>query len=1179
MGRLEKQKRENQSLGRARLLYHRDLAWTFGFPLGLLANNNSGCFEQKSSDRGENRQLSWIRLDSIATTDSQFTIDREVLRRSTMAASKLRTQFPKAICRVFADPSLWFERLDQLLEALKGFLHRGETNQLQVKKLLASVAETAPWNQPGTSCPRRNLPPIVDALRLAEAMCPKPSNLPMDSWLSSASEQLQRVYLDRHGDRNAMTHGLSNRDFEFCLLAELRQELAPRDNLVRFANLMTSPAVRFLHHPDPMHNVSIWSERGRGLLTRQRKKREETLQQPELLPNRTTIRPIVIKLLSHAATQKVKTRQSIVDSVSIFGLENVLKPLEETSIEIWAEERRLRSLVQQLQSAIEFRCKVPKSSAKPMMAELNVRFSKEPIVNSVKAWHSALEFLTDGSMDIGVIREVDRFIAQCDGDFATGLSLISCWKKRSKRKNSKEQRVLNKDWGDFFQALNQVARRALVANVARLIRPPEVLLFGDFDSLIDAVLATTDGYGDRPAKSRTKKVRLNRLIELLEQLLDASVVQLSRPAFDSIPTLIASQLSVDQIREILTRLNKIADDASALGHQDIERIFTFANDVDDFFTLKNSLDGGEFFETELLRPLTVLSADRMGKFLVNRWIKNRNWKRIRVISGLLSLVSLDDDARKEMSCSQAPDWMERYPSPLRGSLIQLNAICNSAEEIARKILSKDFGDHGKRQSEMRFLSEQLAAGELTAHQRDRFRNRLHRLEQFENVAPVISDQRLANLNQKLFDRAIHEYESQLQRTLVDKFCGEFSGDLRTLIEARLQQPEFCMVAVGINKLDKTLRHFGNELLRCSLTNQRFPEMDYAKNCEFIDQIRKAGINAEPWLNLDSAVTMPWNDESSITLSFASEPMDYLLMGHHFQTCLSPSSFNFFSTIANAIDVNKRVIYGRDPDGKVLGRCLIALTNGGRLVRFHAYSHDHGDTFERMIEQFIDQLLVQMKTIRADEPSSAPRLLADDWYDDGAVNENVRSSPQEWAAKLLQSSAEMESPDTVAMEQLKKAFRVVLKGDYPYQIASRIDERVAPWAVDLLREQMWELNQPRMNIVGLASQLFSINRPEACLAVMRDISTKDLIRVFQNSSCRSENCYAFHGFYDINFVQLVIDSVGPSLGLRLLRASRKRKIATDLDEPSTDRRKLLAGCHQKLGREELARKLRVRHSSQ
>ncbi|MCA9624578.1 MAG: hypothetical protein KC731_36390, partial [Myxococcales bacterium] len=88
--------------------------------------------------------------------------------------------------------------------------------------------------------------------------------------------------------------------------------------------------------------------------------------------------------------------------------------------------------------------------------------------------------------------------------------------------------------------------------------------------------------------------------------------------------------------------------------------------------------------------------------------------------------------------------------------------------------------------------------------------------------------------------------------------------------------------------------------------------------------------------------------------------------------------------ANAADINKRVLYGRDAEGRIVGRRLICLSDEGALVAFRPYAHDGSHDFWDASNRYVTALAEAMGA------TTAPRgpircLVAPDWYDDGSVD--------------------------------------------------------------------------------------------------------------------------------------------------------------------------------------------------
>lgn len=111
----------------------------------------------------------------------------------------------------------------------------------------------------------------------------------------------------------------------------------------------------------------------------------------------------------------------------------------------------------------------------------------------------------------------------------------------------------------------------------------------------------------------------------------------------------------------------------------------------------------------------------------------------------------------------------------------------------------------------------------------------------------------------------------------------------------------------------------------------------------------------------------------------------LRMGTEFSTCLSAGCFNSFSTAANALDANKRVIYARDAQGRPWARQLLAIADSGHLVCFPVYSRKKHAAMRQLFAAYDHTLahLLRLPLWRSQEATaSITPLVCKEWYDDG-----------------------------------------------------------------------------------------------------------------------------------------------------------------------------------------------------
>jgi hypothetical protein len=147
------------------------------------------------------------------------------------------------------------------------------------------------------------------------------------------------------------------------------------------------------------------------------------------------------------------------------------------------------------------------------------------------------------------------------------------------------------------------------------------------------------------------------------------------------------------------------------------------------------------------------------------------------------------------------------------------------------------------------------------------------------------------------------------------------------------------------------------------------------------------VLAEIEMNLErvrlSEATPDSDFEGRILLTVETDPFEILFMGEYgFASCLSLRGSNAWSAVSNAIDIDKTIIWAKEPGGNVVGRRLLALTPGGILV-FRTYTNRHGLALDRVFDEFVEEYAAHCGT-KVTHGGHAGPLLSDRWYDDGSI---------------------------------------------------------------------------------------------------------------------------------------------------------------------------------------------------
>jgi hypothetical protein len=161
------------------------------------------------------------------------------------------------------------------------------------------------------------------------------------------------------------------------------------------------------------------------------------------------------------------------------------------------------------------------------------------------------------------------------------------------------------------------------------------------------------------------------------------------------------------------------------------------------------------------------------------------------------------------------------------------------------------------------------------------------------------------------------------------------------------------------------------------------------NRQYMKEMRDKGIDVDTWISAFPAFfTSPGLSSGVLKISLEQNPIEVLKMGVYFNTCLSFDGINAFSSIANATDVNKRVMYVRDSSGKVYARKLIAISEDFELLGYETYVTTMTDEQEEVIETVVNdyaKALAAACGLRLAEDGAVRILVSKSWYDDGTIS--------------------------------------------------------------------------------------------------------------------------------------------------------------------------------------------------
>jgi hypothetical protein len=278
--------------------------------------------------------------------------------------------------------------------------------------------------------------------------------------------------------------------------------------------------------------------------------------------------------------------------------------------------------------------------------------------------------------------------------------------------------------------------------------------------------------------------------------------------------------------------------------------------------------------------------------------------------------------------------------------------------------------------ETAFLLARLAVADLDAAERARLEPRLARLTDLA----LAQSRRLqtAERARKRLERSLPLLRRESLDRVLDDACRTYLRD-------------FLGQAVPPGPLPSGLRgalqllsswHIDHDLLAGFLADvlQGRPLAERPANREWLARAESAGIRTRTWLaGFRATISVAG---TPITFTTERDPLAVLEMGTWFDTCLSlKGGINSASTLVNALDVNKQVIYGRRPDGVVVARKLIGATLRRELAGYHTFAAEHDEELQQGLAGAL-QAFAQQCGLRPSD-SATPEVLHDAfWYDDG-----------------------------------------------------------------------------------------------------------------------------------------------------------------------------------------------------
>ena len=1117
---VEKNRRSHrQGLSRARMMLRDRLGWLPGFP-------------------GEVRE-SCIAWKTFEPTSSDFLtetiVDGETLREMEFALTKLRHQFPHALPKLTPSVDRWLARMDYLLQALKESVHRKHAIDL----CLWSESQLIPmrWRlliqRIQTQHPE--LKRILNAVLFQQMTGLNTPSFHVLTWIEKHQQQfvqLTRTPLGSHSDRLVALQ---------LLILRLRKE-TPEKLQDRLLDILGHEVTWQLPSQD-YYSHANWVA----------KKIHLRLKYPDAevaLPERRTddsVGELIKSLLVTLVGFEPAVRSRALKLWDCLIAPDFAAQLQSQYSHVASEESRLLDIWNQL----DHQSRIPREKRKHWKRQARVTAT---IILPIKPLRYAIDSMNHCCQNRDLLKAWHEFFLSCGLENATKRLVVFQHWMRAARQNFKygQERLV-----EFLQCFGRASRRYGAC----------VTLLNQWCQQIQGESESSSCFVEDYLSRDASWSHGRRLLGIVEQLVFVQKVEVGPKLLCSVATFLRYCPHDQKLLDVIQELATERDSNYKEGH--IQIALLFGDDASQVCSLLLSLSSNWLLERPI-EHLTRSICDRELRGLVRELVQNDDVAKLDEVSQATLMLEAFGLKFPDWEFESAETgWVTRYPVELRESLLKLCDVTLEARQVAERVMSKDLPRREQVESELVAIQAKLDREDdelLRDHLRRRMNHLLHRLESQDSI----SEQRMGRLKRKLQHRALQlkvehilarcrslvQQHLQLRGLGADRSCEFFRSPYRELF-------------TGVANLRGRTKTLGLRLLLESTSERPWNYLPSSRNELFQSRMKSLGVDLEPWLDDRTHLAGRTSCGQTYTVRWTKQLIDYFLMGFHFQTCLAPDDCNFFSTISNAVDVNKQVLYGKTESGRVVGRCLFALTTHGKILTFHRYAHNQDDGFDALVDRFARALADAMRTTLVSH-GIVESLGVDDWYNDGPVPVGGEWDLQSDDSLLLRILRDQDSTRIVDRLRQLVGYHVALESLLEKlleleEFQKRSDILLA-FAERLDTSQPVELRYQ----LRLAALIYRSGHRETALSILNRVKPNRLMAVLKQNECRY--CDGFHRIGDYDVVAGMLVEFNPSFALRVLRQTRPADVVEDIDEQHAKRRAALATVHSRLGRDRLVQKL-------
>lgn len=265
------------------------------------------------------------------------------------------------------------------------------------------------------------------------------------------------------------------------------------------------------------------------------------------------------------------------------------------------------------------------------------------------------------------------------------------------------------------------------------------------------------------------------------------------------------------------------------------------------------------------------------------------------------------------------------------------------------------------------------------------RARLKNLEQRLNDDAGIEQQM-----KRILEKQIHHLAVDAEMCALEHVVNEvIRNHLKAIIGAQAKDivvDSYLLNALLLTQDVQNNKRLLRKLIKAHVDDDQRWRHRIPANKEFLDKLKEAGTEPDIWLGSHlRTFKLEGVNGGMVTIHLETDALKILEMGNYFDTCLSFGGENSFSTVTNAVDLNKRVVYVFDKQDKAVGRKLIGLNAEGKLIGYRTYfSVDNNDTaraLQKLVNDYVKSF-AKMCNLTLASVGTIPPLASKFWWDDG-----------------------------------------------------------------------------------------------------------------------------------------------------------------------------------------------------